>query len=164
MKLPPQTVQTIYASPLGLMTLAATDTALVGAWFSDGSHLPDLSGCAQQPAHALLRLAASQLDAYFVGQRQQFDLPLNMSTGTAFQNAVWQALFDIGLGSTRSYGWVSQQIGHSRAVRAVGAAIGRNPLSIIVPCHRVVGANGQLTGYAGGLPRKTALLQLEGAL
>jgi methylated-DNA-[protein]-cysteine S-methyltransferase len=112
----------------------------------------------------LLCQAAQQLDQYFAGQRQHFDLPLLLSTGTKFQNAVWQALCEIGYGTTQSYGIVSQRVHRPTAVRAVGAAIGRNPLSIIVPCHRVIGANGQLTGYAGGLPRKTALLQLEGIL
>lgn len=164
MILPPQTVQATYLSPLGTMTLVATDSALLGAWFSEEVHLPDLAGCARNPDHPLLRLAATQLDAYFSGQRKGFDLPLSLDTGTTFQNAVWQALCEIGFGITRSYGFVSQRIGRPKAVRAVGAAIGRNPLSIIVPCHRVIGANGQLTGYAGGLSRKAALLQLEGVL
>jgi methylated-DNA-[protein]-cysteine S-methyltransferase len=161
---PPHTVQAPYNSPLGLMTLAASHTALVGAWFRDQAHGPDLSACAHHPDHPLLCQAAQQLDQYFAGQRQHFDLPLLLSTGTKFQNAVWQALCEIGYGTTQSYGIVSQRVHRPTAVRAVGAAIGRNPLSIIVPCHRVIGANGQLTGYAGGLPRKTALLQLEGIL
>ena len=102
-----------------------------------------------------------QLSEYFAGQRQQFDLPLDLSGGTAFQQAVWQALLTIKPGQTSSYGNVSKTIGNAAAVRAVGAAVGRNPISIIVPCHRVLGSDGSLTGYAGGLDRKTALLRLE---
>lgn len=164
MKFPPQTAIAPYPSPLGMMTLAASHDALVGAWFNDEAHLPTLATLPRASDHPLLRLAMAQLDAYFARTRQQFEIPLFLQAGTTFQNAVWAALCSIGYGSTRSYGFVSQQLGRPRAVRAVGAAIGRNPLSIIVPCHRVLGANGQLTGYAGGLPRKTALLQLEGVL
>jgi len=164
MKIPDHTVQTAYASPLGAMTLAATDRALVGAWFTDEAQLPDLTVCQQQASHPLLQMAAVQLDEYFAGRRNRFDLTLNLGTGTPFQNAVWLALLGIEFGTTCTYGFVSAQISRLKAVRAVGAAIGRNPLSIIVPCHRVIGAGGGLTGYAGGLHRKTALLQLEGVL
>ena len=164
MKIPTLAVQAPYVSPLGTMVLATTHTALVGAWFSDESHCPDLRACRTSPDHPLLRQAVCQLDAYFAGQLKEFDLPLDLGSGTTFQNDVWQALCGISYGLTCSYGFISRQVGRPKAVRAVGAAIGRNPLSIIVPCHRVVGANGQLTGYAGGLPRKTALLQLESAL
>lgn len=165
MKFSTDTVQTSYQSPLGPMTLAATDCALVGAWFADGRHVPDLSGCASaSPDHPLLRLASEQLNDYFAGRRTRFELPLDLGGGTVFQTAVWQALTHIESGRTCTYGWVSGQIGRPLALRAVGAAIGRNPISIIVPCHRVIGADGSLTGYAGGLVRKTALLQLEGAL
>ncbi len=164
MKFPNNTVQTGYISPLGPMTLAATPSALVGVWFADEAHLPEVSGVALAPDHPLLRQAASQLNDYFAGQRKRFELPLDLGTGTTFQSTVWQALLGIGYGSTCTYGFVSNQIGKPKAVRAVGAAIGRNPISIIVPCHRVIGANGSLTGYAGGLARKQALLQLEGAV
>lgn len=164
MKIPQNTVHTGYRSPLGPMTLAAADQWLVGAWFAAQAHLPELAGYACAPEHPLLRQAASQLDDYFAGRRTSFDLPLNLSTGTAFQTSVWQALLRIPHGSTCSYGALSAQIGKPAAVRAVGAAVGRNPLGIIVPCHRVIGADGSLTGYAGGLPRKTALLHLEGVL
>jgi methylated-DNA-[protein]-cysteine S-methyltransferase len=112
----------------------------------------------------VLQQAAEQLAQYFAGQRSTFDLPLDLSNGTAFQQAVWQALLDIAPGQTCSYKTLSAAVGRPAAMRAVGGAVGRNPLSIIVPCHRVVGAHGALTGYAGGLARKTALLQLEGAL
>ncbi len=104
----------------------------------------------------------AQLDGYFSGQRTTFDGALDLRAGTPFQQAVWQALRAIAPGTTTSYGALSRAIGKPRAVRAVGAAIGRNPISIIVPCHRVVGSSGALTGYAGGLQRKSALLQLEG--
>lgn len=146
------------------MTLAATPAALVGAWFTDEAHLPDLSGVAPAADHPLLRQACDQLNDYFVGQRKRFELPLDLGTGTPFQNSVWQALLGIEFGSTCTYGSVCDQIDKPTARRAVGAAIGRNPISIIVPCHRVIGADGSLTGYAGGLQRKTALLKLEGVL
>ena len=162
-------VQTTCPSPLGAITLAATPQGLAGLWFDGQQHLPPalVGTSATWPAdssHPVLRLASEQLAEYFAGQRQHFDLPLDLSGGTDFQQAVWQALLTIEPGQTQSYGQVSQHIGKPAAVRAVGAAIGRNPLSIIVPCHRVVGSNGSLTGYAGGLPRKTHLLTLEGAL
>ena len=110
----------------------------------------------------MLRQAQAQLAEYFAGTRSTFDLPLDLQGGTAFQRSVWDALLAIPRGGTTSYGVLSRSIGQPAAVRAVGAAVGRNPLSIVVPCHRVVGANGSLTGYAGGLERKSALLKLEG--
>ncbi|MDI1272447.1 methylated-DNA--[protein]-cysteine S-methyltransferase [Polaromonas sp.] len=116
------------------------------------------------PGHPVLQEVIRQLGEYFAGQRTEFDVPLDLAYGTAFQQSVWQALLKIPQGGTASYGEVSQRIGKPAAVRAVGAAVGRNPVSIIVPCHRVMGANGALTGYAGGLDRKTALLKLEGVL
>lgn len=164
MKLPNHTEYTQTPSPLGPITLAAAGSKLVGVWFDDQAHLPDLSRYGQAPKHPVLQLAAKQLAEYFAGQRAHFDLPLDLSTGTAFQQAVWQALLSIARGQTCSYKAMSVRIGKPAAMRAVGGAVGRNPLSIIVPCHRVVGANGALTGYAGGLGRKTALLHLEGAL
>lgn len=164
MKIPAHTVVADYASPLGRMVLAVIDDQLLGVWFDDQAHLPDLSACASEPDHPLLQQTALQLTQYFAGQRRTFEVPLASATGTAFQQAVWQALLSIPMGSTCSYGELAARIGQPAAVRAVGAAVGRNPLSIIVPCHRVIGASGSLTGYAGGLSRKTALLQLEGAL
>jgi methylated-DNA-[protein]-cysteine S-methyltransferase len=164
MKLPQNTRLSSYASPLGLMILAAADKQLVGVWFNDQAHLPDLSRCATDAAQPVMLQAIDQLQQYFAGQRTLFDLPLNTATGTAFQQAVWQALLTIRPGTTCSYCTLASRIGKPAAVRAVGAAVGRNPLSIIVPCHRVIGTNGSLTGYAGGLARKTALLRLEGAL
>lgn len=151
-------------SPLGAVTLAATDAGLAGAWFERQRHWPDTSGWQDDPGHPVLREAAAQLADYFAGRRQHFDLPLDLSHGTAFQQSVWQALLAIPAGRTTSYGAISAGIGNPAAVRAVGAAVGRNPISVIVPCHRVLGTNGSLTDYAGGLERKSALLELEGAL
>lgn len=162
MKHSPSTAQTAYDSPLGRIILAAAGNKLVGVWFDGQLHQPDTSAWTQAPQHPVLLLARSQLSDYFAGRRTSFELPLDLGTGTAFQQAVWHALLKIPSGTTRSYGALSTDIGKPAAVRAVGGAIGRNPLSIIVPCHRVIGANGALTGYAGGLERKTALLQLEG--
>ncbi|HXD42010.1 MAG TPA: methylated-DNA--[protein]-cysteine S-methyltransferase [Ramlibacter sp.] len=164
MKFHPSIVQTRYASPLGPMIVAATDRGLAGLWFEGQRHLPDSSAWPEQPGHPVLRQAIAQLQEYFAGGRTGFDLPLDLQGGTAFQQSVWQALLAIPRGDTTSYGALSQRIGQPAAVRAVGAAVGRNPLSIIVPCHRVLGADGSLTGYAGGLERKSALLQLERAL
>jgi methylated-DNA-[protein]-cysteine S-methyltransferase len=164
MNLPSSTVQSSTPSPLGTITLAAAGDKLLGAWFEGQAHLPDLSGYPQAPGHPVLRQAAEQLAQYFAGQRKQFDLPLDLSSGTTFQQAVWQALLRLTPGQTCSYKALSTAIGNPTAVRAVGGAVGRNPLSIVVPCHRVIGADGALTGYAGGLQRKTALLHLEGAL
>jgi methylated-DNA-[protein]-cysteine S-methyltransferase len=111
--------------------------------------------------HPVLQAAAKQLNEYFAQQRTAFDLPISLAWGTAFQKAVWQGLLSIPHGQTCTYGQMAQHLGQPQAVRAVGAAIGKNPLSIIVPCHRVVGALGQLTGYAGGLNRKRHLLEFE---
>jgi methylated-DNA-[protein]-cysteine S-methyltransferase len=154
-------VRCSYDSPLGPMTLAASGKALVGVWFDGQKHMPDARGWPEQPAHPVLQQARKELTQYFAGERQQFDVPLDTGRGTDFQQQVWRALLDIPAGQTISYGTLGARIGRAAAVRAVGAAVGRNPLSIVVPCHRVLGANGSLTGYAGGLERKTALLQLE---
>jgi len=161
-------------TPLGRLTLAASATGLAGAWFDDQQHRPPSltagsvaasgAGWLEQPSNTVLQEAARQLGAYFAGKLQNFELPLDLSAGTAFQQAVWQALLALPRGHTCSYGDLSAGIGRPGAVRAAGGAISRNPISIIVPCHRVIGQNGALTGYAGGLTRKRALLQLEGAL
>lgn len=169
MKFHPKTVQSLFPSPLGPITLAATPLGLTGAWFSDQRHLPrELAGASDiwphDPGHEVLKQAAWQLEQYFAGERSRFELPLDLACGTHFQQAVWTALLAIAQGETVSYGAISAGIGKPAAVRATGAAIGRNPVSIIVPCHRVIGGTGLLTGYAGGLHRKTALLTLEGAL
>lgn len=163
MKFHASVTRTRWPSPLGDMTLAATDKGLAGVWFDGQRHFPDCRAWPCAPAHPLLRQAGAQLNDYFTGRRHGFDLPLDLAAGTAFQQSVWQALLAIPRGSTASYSQLSQQIGRPTAVRAVGAAIGRNPLSIIVPCHRVLGSDGSLTGYAAGLNRKSTLLRLEGA-
>ena len=146
------------------MTLVAHDQALVWAGFDDQKHALDFSQVPESPQHPMLQMASNALHEYFAGARSQFDVPLDLRCGTAFQQSVWQALLGIPQGETISYGEVSRRIGNPAAVRAVGGAVGRNPVSIIVPCHRVMGSSGALTGYGGGLHRKTALLKLEGAL
>lgn len=154
-----------YESPLGRMLLAADDTSLTGAWFygqrSFARGLEDAEKNVEAEAPALAA-ARRWLDAYFAGERPDVaDMPL-APHGTAFQRRVWNALLAIPYGETRTYGELAAELGSSP--RAVGAAVGKNPISVIVPCHRVVGADGSLTGYAGGLSRKRALLELEGIL
>lgn len=165
MKFDASLVYSASSSPLGAIWLAATDRGLAGMWFDGQRHSPDRSSwtvCPDSHQHPVLNAAVQQLQAYFAGTSLQFDLPLDLRGGTAFQQTVWQALLGIPLGQTTSYGELSKSIGKPLAVRAVGTAIGRNPISVIVPCHRVLGADGSLTGYAGGLDRKMALLTLEG--
>ena len=156
------TAQTTIATPLGEMLLARTERGLAGAWFEGQKHHPGTLAAVCRPDDALLRRAADQLHAYFAGEREGFELPLDLH-GTPFQRAVWGALLAIPGGRTRSYGEIASALGTASAVRAVGGAVGRNPLSVIVPCHRVVGRDGSLTGYAGGVERKRALLALEHA-
>lgn len=162
----PHTVQIRTTTALGPARLAASPAGLAGVWFEGQRHEPtrQLHGpgaWADAPGHPLLQEAARQLQQYLRGERAGFDLPLDLSGGTQFQQDVWRALLAIARGATTSYGALSRQLGRPLAVRAVGAAVGRNPLSVVVPCHRVLGAEGSLTGYAGGLDRKTALLDLE---
>jgi methylated-DNA-[protein]-cysteine S-methyltransferase len=144
-------------SPVGLLTLTADDGLLSGLYMSDHAHAPDIDG---EPDPEPFREVVAQLEAYFRGDLTTFDVPLATS-GTPFQQRVWAALCVIPYGETTSYGELAARIGQPTASRAVGLANGRNPVSIIVPCHRVVGANGKLVGYGGGLPRKQALLALE---
>ena len=154
------TAQATIATPLGLLLLARTARGLAGAWFAGQKHHPLPLSAPQRPDDELLRRAADQLLAYFNGDRVGFDLPLDLH-GTPFQCAVWRSLLAIPHGSTRSYGEIAKTLQAPSAVRAVGAAVGRNPVSVIVACHRVVGSDGSLTGYAGGIDRKRALLELE---
>jgi methylated-DNA-[protein]-cysteine S-methyltransferase len=155
------TVWTRCATPLGPMVLAADAEGLVGAWFDGQKHFdgpePDWG---RDDAHPLLCETARQLEAWFAGRRTGFDLPL-APRGTPFQLAVWHEIARVGQGRTRSYGEVALAVGRPTAFRAVGAATGLNPISLIIPCHRLVGRNGALTGYAGGLDRKRALLAFE---
>lgn len=153
------------SSPLGPLTLACSDAGLCGLWFEGQRHGPStqtVQGWQVAPDHPLLQATAAQLQAFFAGERRGFDLPLDLSRGTPFQRAVWQALRDIPAGAHQSYAQLAARLHKPQAARAVGAAVGRNPVSIVVPCHRVLGSSGQLTGYAGGLARKRALLVLEG--
>lgn len=154
------TAQARYDTPLGTVLIARTETGLAGLWFESQKWHPGPMDAPERPDDPLLRDAATQIADYFAGRRTQFELPLDLR-GSPFQRSVWQALRDIDCGATRSYADIARHIGSPQAVRAVGAAIGRNPVSVIVPCHRVLGSSGQLTGYAGGLDRKRALLALE---
>lgn len=146
-------------SPLGKLRLAAEDGAVVGLFMEEHGPAP---GCATADGQGdpLLDEATRQLAAWFAGERTRFDLPLS-PRGTPFQLAVWEALREIPFGETRSYGQIASGLGHPKAVRAVGAANGRNPIAIIVPCHRVIGADGSLVGYGGGMERKRWLLGHE---
>ncbi len=145
------------ASPIGPLRLHATDAALVAVYLPEQEPAVPAP---ERPGHALLERAREQLAQYFARERRSFDLPLD-PRGTAFQREVWSALRAIPFGATRSYAQLAAALGRPSASRAVGGANGRNPLSIIVPCHRVVGADGSLTGYAGGLARKEWLLRHE---
>lgn len=150
-------------SPLGRLRLAASPDGLAGVWFTEGQRdTPSALRWVAEQDHPLLGRAAEQLQRYFDGDGQAFRLPLDLGAGTAFQQAVWRELLTIPGGKTTTYGELARRIGRPQAVRAVGTAVGANPLSIIVPCHRVLGADGSLTGYAGGLARKAELLALEG--
>ncbi|MFC5473363.1 methylated-DNA--[protein]-cysteine S-methyltransferase [Paraherbaspirillum soli] len=151
-------------SPLGKLLLAATEAGISGVYFEEHRHFKGKDdGWQYAPEHPHLMRAAQQLDEYFAGRRRQFDLPLDLH-GTEFQQAVWRGLLDIGFGQTSTYTQHAGHCGKTNAVRAVGTAIGRNPLSIIVPCHRVLGMSGALTGFAGGLERKAYLLRHEQAI
>lgn len=148
-------------SPVGQLTLVAQGTGLCAVlWEREREGRVRLGPLEAASDHPVLCEARCQLQAYFDGRRQRFDLPLALS-GTPFQRRVWEALLSIPFGQTRSYQRIAEQIGAPSAVRAVGAANGRNPLSIIAPCHRVVGSNGTLTGFAGGLAAKRWLLAHE---
>ena len=151
----------IHSSPVGPLRLLASETGLAGVYFAEHKHLQIDLAWQADPQNALLQNAAQQLDAYFAGSLRDFDLSLDCSQGTPFQQEVWQALRTIPYGAVCSYSALAQQIGRPKAIRALGAANGRNPLSIIIPCHRVIAANGDLQGYAGGLENKQRLLALE---
>ncbi|MCK7597752.1 methylated-DNA--[protein]-cysteine S-methyltransferase [Microbulbifer sp. CAU 1566] len=153
----------IYPSIFGELGIAASDTGLVGIDLQVGKRPLVVKADWQRGANHLTDAASDQLAAYFAGERQSFDLPLD-AAGTPFQQSVWRALCAIPYGETRSYRELAEAIGNPKAVRAVARANGANPLSIVVPCHRVIGADGTLTGYAGGLEMKARLLVLEGAL
>ncbi|EOX4971043.1 methylated-DNA--[protein]-cysteine S-methyltransferase [Vibrio alginolyticus] len=154
-----KTFYTEMPSPLGTVTIQSNAEGLLGIWFETCTTKPSELG-RRDEQHPVLRQAVTQLDEYFAGLRNEFDLPL-AATGTDFQNQVWQALTTIPYGETWSYQDLANAIGNPKAVRAVGLANGKNPISIVVPCHRVIGKSGKLTGYAGGVERKQRLLALE---
>lgn len=149
------------SSPVGRLKLVATDSALVAViWDNENPKRVRQAELVEQLDHPILLDAQQQLNEYFQGQRQTFELPLDFE-GTEFQKKVWQALLNIPFGETRSYRQIAEQVGSPKAVRAVGAANGQNPISIIAPCHRVIGSGGKLVGFAGGLDNKEILLKLE---
>jgi len=158
-----QTVWTQIESPLGTILLTAQDHALTGLWFSEDSAALERSGARAVPAHQVPVLAQTraQLRDYFAGALKSFDLPMALK-GTDFQREVWRALMQVPYGGTATYGVLAQRLNKPQAARAVGTAVGANPISIIIPCHRIVGSQGTLTGYAWGLERKAKLLALEG--
>lgn len=152
-------------SPIGHLRLIASGDELVGIWFENGRDARRHAGSANQVdlqpgTSPVLERTRQQLEEYFRGERREFDLPL-APEGTDFQQRVWQRLLGIGYGTTTTYGALAQSLGNPNASRAVGLANGSNPIPIVIPCHRVIGANGALTGFGGGLPVKSALLELE---
>ena len=156
-----QLVYMYMESPVGALKLVAHDQALVAVmWDNEDHKRVRLAELIKNIQHPMLLKVKQQLEQYFAGQRQQFNLPLDFQ-GTDFQQQVWRALLTIPYGEARSYKDIALQIGNEKAVRAVGAANGRNPISIIAPCHRVIGSGGALVGFAGGLDKKQILLSLE---
>jgi len=154
-------VYTQFDSPIGTITVNANDHGLLGVWYeSHARTLSDFGVLADN--HPILTLTVEQLKAYFAGERHEFSIPL-AAKGTEFQNKVWQALTTIPYGETWCYKDLAIAVGNPKASQAVGGANGKNPISIIVPCHRVIGKNGSLTGYAGGVDIKQTLLDLESA-
>ncbi|MEF7613704.1 methylated-DNA--[protein]-cysteine S-methyltransferase [Aquincola sp. MAHUQ-54] len=163
-KLPRLSAQSRLTTPLGPLTIAVTELGLAGLWFDGQSHHPGVLTAPVDDRHRFIVQARDALRRYWAGDASEpFGVPLDL-LGTPFQRAVWMALQHIAPGTTRTYAEIAELAGAPAAVRAAGAAIGRNPVSVIVPCHRVVGRDGSLTGYAGGLDRKRALLALEGAV
>ena len=151
----------LYESPQGQILLAANGAGICGVYFSGQKYFPKQeSGWCRDGTNALLRQARRELGEYFAGTRKRFEVALSPS-GTPFQRAVWKAIASVRYGETISYGELARRADAAGRARAVGAATGRNPIGIIVPCHRIIGADGSLTGYAGGLARKRALLALE---
>jgi len=156
-------VYKVTSSPVGRLTLVASDDGLAGIlWPAERPGRVRLPQATEDRRHPVLVETERQLQEYFAGRRRAFALTLDVA-GTAFQKKVWNALLTIPFGETRSYAQIARQIGRPTAARAVGAANGRNPLSIVAPCHRVIGSNGKLTGFAGGLETKAYLLALEGS-
>ncbi len=157
----PLLAQAVLDSPIGPLTALATAQGIAGLWFDDQTHHPGALDAPLDAGNAHIAALRRWLDAYWAGREPTPEGVTLDLHGSAFQRAVWQALLRIPAGATRSYGEIARALGAPRAVRAVGAAVGRNPVSVVVPCHRVLGHDGSLTGYAGGVPRKRALLALE---
>jgi len=149
-----------YKSPQGTMLITATPKGLAGVYFKGQKHFPERRDWQRDTRHPVLRQAKRELAQYFAGKRTRFSVALDPQ-GTGFQRSVWKQIAKVGFGKTLSYGELARRAGHPGSARAAGAATGRNPIGIIVPCHRIMGADGSLTGYAGGLARKRALLALE---
>jgi methylated-DNA-[protein]-cysteine S-methyltransferase len=168
MRFHPQTFCHPCETPLGTLTLSASPLGLSGVFFEDQRHLPDMQTWTADAHNPFIQTALPWLQAYWAGDAQAlndpFPVPLDLAGGTDFQQSVWRALLRIPAGDTQTYGHIAKLLRNPNAVRAVGAAVGRNPISLIVPCHRILGSDGQLTGYAGGLWRKAHLLGLEKAL
>ena len=160
----PLVAQAVLDAPIGPLTALATAHGIAGLWFDDQTHHPGALDAPIDATNPHIVALRRWLDAYWAGLDPSPETVTLDLHGTSFQRAVWQALLTIPFGRTRSYGEVAAQVGGGAVPRATGAAVGRNPVSILVPCHRVIGANGSLTGYAGGLPRKERLLQHEGVL
>lgn len=151
-------------SPVGVLKLVASESGLAAVlWENDDPERVRFASLEEDENHPVLLETERQLQDYFAGKRDRFSVKLDFA-GTEFQKKVWNALLAIPFGETRSYAQIAKQIGHPKAVRAVGAANGRNPISIIAPCHRVIGSNGKLTGFAGGLGTKAFLLNIESGM
>ena len=160
----PLVAQAVIDGPIGPLTALATEKGIAGLWFDNQTHHPGALDAPLDAGNPHIVSMQRWLDAYWAGREPSpHDVALDLH-GTPFQRAVWQALQAIPFGRTQSYGEIAAQVGPGAVPRATGAAVGRNPVSILVPCHRVIGANGSLVGYAGGLPRKQRLLQHEGVL
>jgi len=155
-------IYTYFDNPLGEMLALSDGEVLTGLYFGVEKHLPELdSNWKQQNKNALFQLTQKQLSEYAKGKRKEFTVPFCFTNGTPFQRKVWQALLTVPYGKTLSYLEIAKHIRKPKSVRAVANAIGSNPISLIVPCHRIIGSDGSLTGYAGGLDRKRAILALE---
>jgi methylated-DNA-[protein]-cysteine S-methyltransferase len=165
MNMPTLAAQATIESPLGPLLLGATERGLAYLWFVDPAyHAVNELDAPVDRRQRFIAQAADELDAYWAGQcPTRFRVPLDLH-GTAFQRAVWRRLVNVPPGRTSTYGEIAREVGAPQAARAAGAAIGRNPVAIVVPCHRIIGRDGSLTGFASGLPRKERLLQHEGAL
>ena len=149
-----------FTTPQGTMLITATAKGLAGVYFKGQKHFPKQRDWQHDPRHPVLHQARRELTEYFAGRRKRFDVALDPQ-GTVFQRSIWKMIAKVSYGKTLTYGELAQRAGFPGSARAAGAATGRNPLSVIVPCHRIMGADGSLTGYAGGLSRKRALLELE---